>query len=387
MAARPGEQPFVTATPHIKLGGHLESTFSFIPGDWTWLSDPNVPCKDGNGSFCMDPLRTKLTMLWYEGTGCDITIVVGETGYVAHRCVLIAASEFFSTMLTGSFKESTAQTVHIHNVRAEVFELLLEFIYSGTIAVPEVMLQEILAAAGTFRLIALQSVTSKKLLKHVNPDLWMDMVEMAEAHALEDMQHDLKLYGQAFFTELVAHESFHRMPAELLEALLGSDDLAVDKEANVFSALDAWYKGQTEKPAKHVVETLLAQIRFPLMEPLTRQQIIQASAIGKADSMTQALALMDEGLVMVHKRKGLPKLTLKHLNTSWRWHSCDGTWCWEEELDENRMWPHNLFKQRRCPVTAIYCFEGYGEDYDSEGTWYHGYWNRAEGVVSEFDEW
>jgi speckle-type POZ protein len=50
--------------------------------------------------------------------------------FAAHRCVLAARSAVFKAELFGPMKEGTIDTVvHIHDMEAKVFRLLLGYIY------------------------------------------------------------------------------------------------------------------------------------------------------------------------------------------------------------------------------------------------------------------
>ena len=63
---------------------------------------------------------------------CDIIITIGERSFPAHRAILAASSRYFKAMFTSGFKESSADEVKIDG-DPEVFETLLEFIYSGNL--------------------------------------------------------------------------------------------------------------------------------------------------------------------------------------------------------------------------------------------------------------
>ena len=55
---------------------------------------------------------------------CDVTIVVQDRTFPAHKCILAAASEYFRTMFTVDFRERNEGTVSFY---FHVFILLLFF--------------------------------------------------------------------------------------------------------------------------------------------------------------------------------------------------------------------------------------------------------------------
>ena len=62
---------------------------------------------------------------------CDIALIVGPSSFKAHRNVLAAASPYFYAMLAGGLIEEKKAEVAIGGVSPEIFELLLDFVYTG----------------------------------------------------------------------------------------------------------------------------------------------------------------------------------------------------------------------------------------------------------------
>lgn len=62
---------------------------------------------------------------------CDVQLQVGEGAYKVHRLVLAASSSYFAALFAGGMKESSKDVVQILGVDANIFQILLEFIYTG----------------------------------------------------------------------------------------------------------------------------------------------------------------------------------------------------------------------------------------------------------------
>lgn len=69
----------------------------------------------------------------------DIVFIVGSRKFAAHRFILAVNCNAFYQKVCASSRslESDNKTFHITEVPAEVFELILEFIYTGTCAIFE----------------------------------------------------------------------------------------------------------------------------------------------------------------------------------------------------------------------------------------------------------
>ena len=81
-----------------------------------------------------------------ENQLCDIVIRVGGRAFSAHKAVLAACSSYFMAMFTSGFKESTESEINIEG-KAEIFELLLEHAYTGTLVVAPAKAYDILEMA------------------------------------------------------------------------------------------------------------------------------------------------------------------------------------------------------------------------------------------------
>jgi hypothetical protein len=61
----------------------------------------------------------------------DVTFIVEGRPFYAHRIALLASSEIFQSMFDGGYREKSATTIPIPNIRYEVFEAMMHCIYTG----------------------------------------------------------------------------------------------------------------------------------------------------------------------------------------------------------------------------------------------------------------
>ena len=62
---------------------------------------------------------------------CDVGLKVGSRVFMVHRLVLAASSPYFSALFSGGMREADKEEVQILGVETQVFEILLDFIYTG----------------------------------------------------------------------------------------------------------------------------------------------------------------------------------------------------------------------------------------------------------------
>ncbi|XP_031703218.1 zinc finger and BTB domain-containing protein 24 [Anarrhichthys ocellatus] len=77
---------------------------------------------------------------------CDITLVVEDVHYKAHKALLAASSEYFSLMFTAEDQISQS-TYQLDGMAAKMFAAVLDFIYSAQVSVEESAKEQLLATA------------------------------------------------------------------------------------------------------------------------------------------------------------------------------------------------------------------------------------------------
>lgn len=64
---------------------------------------------------------------------CDVGLRVGGRVFRVHRLVLAASSPYFSALFSGGMREAEKDEVQIIGVDTGIFEILLDFIYTGIV--------------------------------------------------------------------------------------------------------------------------------------------------------------------------------------------------------------------------------------------------------------
>ncbi|XP_068135555.1 zinc finger and BTB domain-containing protein 24 isoform X2 [Hyperolius riggenbachi] len=85
---------------------------------------------------------------------CDITVIVEGVQFRAHKAILAASSEYFSIMFAD--EGDVGQSVYVmEGVIAEIFEKLLQFIYTGNVSASDKSLQQVVASAHVLKIDSL----------------------------------------------------------------------------------------------------------------------------------------------------------------------------------------------------------------------------------------
>ncbi|XP_063292930.1 telomere zinc finger-associated protein [Pelobates fuscus] len=78
-----------------------------------------------------------------EGRYCDATLVVGNTNFKAHWSILACSSHFFQTL----YGDGTSTNIVLHESFSEVIGLVLDFLYTGELALSQHNVQKVLLAS------------------------------------------------------------------------------------------------------------------------------------------------------------------------------------------------------------------------------------------------
>ncbi|EAZ16147.1 BTB/POZ and MATH domain-containing protein 2-like [Oryza sativa Japonica Group] len=125
--------------------------------------------------------------------GADVVFEVGGQTFAAHRCVLAARSPVFRAALYGSMKEGdTDGVVHIEDMEAQVFKLLLRFVYTDSLPEMEteedVVCQHLLVTADRYDLHRLKLMCENRLCKYIGVSTVSNILALADQHHCDGLK-------------------------------------------------------------------------------------------------------------------------------------------------------------------------------------------------------
>uniref|UniRef100_A0A0E0EY43 BTB domain-containing protein n=1 Tax=Oryza meridionalis TaxID=40149 RepID=A0A0E0EY43_9ORYZ len=162
-------------------------------------------------------LNQQLGDLLETEKGADVVFQVGDETFAAHRLVLAARSPVFSAELYGLMKEGdTAGVVRIGDMEAQVFKLLLRFVYTETLPEMEeedVMCQHLLVAADRYNLQRLKLVCEGKLCRYIAVGTVGNILALADQHHCAGLKKACFhfLGSQANLSAVIAADGFEHL--------------------------------------------------------------------------------------------------------------------------------------------------------------------------------
>ncbi|XP_036895389.1 actin-binding protein IPP isoform X2 [Sturnira hondurensis] len=226
--------------------------------------------KAGDSSFSSDKhaqlILAQINKMRNGQHFCDVQLQVGKETFQVHRLVLAASSPYFAALFTGGMKESSKDVVQILGIEAGIFQILLDFIYTGIVNISVNNVQELIVAADMLQLTEVVNLCCEFLKGQIDPLNCIGIFQFSEQIACHDLLEFTENYIHVHFLEVQSGEEFLALTKDQLIKVLRSEELSIEDEYQVFLAAMQWILKDLGKRKKYVVE-VLDPIRFPLLPP------------------------------------------------------------------------------------------------------------------------
>lgn len=272
------------------------------------------------------PCPSRLVELWRQGDFCDVEVIAeGGQRFRAHRVVLAAGSDYMRALFAIGMSDSTGP-VELPEVPEAAFAALIEFLYMGSCACSEETLVLVLQVADRLQVPPLLAGGARAAMVMLRPDTCLALWSMAAQLPLPDLERRAKAMALEHFEEVATTKEFTQLPIHRLARLLEQERLRAKSEEKVFEALLAWLHAQDPPVEEAELESLLALVRFPTMEPAYVYNLLwQEPALMRVAGRAFAHLHQEcpETLRKIRRRRGAvyekPELVLPHEVGSGLW--------------------------------------------------------------------
>lgn len=210
----------------------------------------------------------------------DVTISVEGREFQLHRLVLSAQSCFFRSMFTSNLKEAHNRVIVLQDVSESVFQLLVDYIYHGTVKLRADELQEIYEVSDMYQLTSLFEECSRFLARTVQVGNCLQVMWLADRHSDPELYTAAKHCAKAHLAQLQGTEEFLHLPHHLLTDIISD---GVPCSQNPTEAIEAWINFNKEER-----EAFAESLRTSLKEI---GENVHIYLIGKESSRTHSLAV------------------------------------------------------------------------------------------------
>lgn len=142
--------------------------------------------------FCSGGLKEHVENLWKRGEEFDVTFDVEGKRISAHRLILAARSPVFKAELFGQMVEANMDYIRIEDMKPEVFEALIRFMYTDRLTnfpfsdacskLSNEFLEELFVASDRYALDKLKTMCEKRLAGKLSVDTIVPTLILADQH-------------------------------------------------------------------------------------------------------------------------------------------------------------------------------------------------------------
>lgn len=109
----------------------------------------------------------KLSSIRKNENYCDVNIRIKEFVFSCHPVILASASEFFDSMSQANIEKSFRTEISLEDIDFQTFELILHFIYSGTIVITEETVMKLFTASEYLGIPSIEKACHHYLTDHM----------------------------------------------------------------------------------------------------------------------------------------------------------------------------------------------------------------------------
>ncbi|XP_034556156.1 kelch-like protein 29 isoform X2 [Notolabrus celidotus] len=199
----------------------------------------------------------------------DLKIIVEGKEFEVHQSILASCSLYFKDLVKRSSAETKREEMlelNMNNISADVLELLLEFVYTGSLVIDSANAKMLLEAANKFQFNTFCKVCVSFLEKQLTAANCLGVLAMAEAMSCIELHNMAKAFALQNFPEVAGQEEILSVSKEDLVSYLSNDSLNTKAEELVYETVIKWIKQDPDSRVQSLSE-LLAVVRLPFIHP------------------------------------------------------------------------------------------------------------------------
>nr|XP_039271555.1 kelch-like protein 28 isoform X3 [Styela clava] len=222
------------------------------------MGDKNQIEHNGALSQSLDSFRKR-------GIMCDVTIIIGEEEFPAHRLVLSAASEYFEKMFNVEMKENVTGRVEMQEISVPIFKSCLEYIYTGLINIHADNVHELLKASALQQIQDLKKLCLNFMQENLSVKTCMESFNMSKLYESDELRESVEDFMIKNFEQVSKCSDFNKfMDEAFLGKILTSDELKIPNEKILYEIVMSWIKYDSVN-REELFPQLFQQLRLSLL--------------------------------------------------------------------------------------------------------------------------
>ncbi|XP_014782728.1 kelch-like protein diablo [Octopus bimaculoides] len=230
---------------------------------------PESAEKDGPAvveRFCDETERSRTMLtgfakLYEKNLFTDVILCAGRKEFPCHKNVLAISSPYFMAMFTNDMAEKNQKKITLRSIDSQTAQLVLDYIYTGSVMLSKDTVQELLSAANIFQLVSLKTGCASFMKNHVDVSNCIGVYFFALAHGCMALSNVSKTIINQEFSRLYRENEFLNLPADKVVEIISDDNICISQEEVVYEACMAWLKHDINERVGSL-DVILNHVRF-----------------------------------------------------------------------------------------------------------------------------
>eukprot|EP01012_Entosiphon_sulcatum_P032660 TRINITY_DN41504_c0_g1_i1.p1 TRINITY_DN41504_c0_g1~~TRINITY_DN41504_c0_g1_i1.p1 ORF type:complete len:412 (-),score=85.60 TRINITY_DN41504_c0_g1_i1:17-1252(-) len=228
----------------------------------------------------------------------DVAFIVGDRSIPAHRFVLAAGCEVLRTQLYPTDGGLPAEITVNREHTAEVFELLLRYLYTGELTLTEATAAGFFVLASEFKLVQLQTAGIGYILEILSARNAVRFLELGNRFDLQPLVGAVNKLCRTDFLGVLSGDYLHELQPESLAELLSFRSGFPIKEVQLFQRLVDWgtrslqANGVTQPTTEQLKERVtphFPHLNFSKMHPKELRDVVRPTELLSLEAYVQAI--------------------------------------------------------------------------------------------------
>merc|ERR1712012_1154042 len=249
-------------------------------------------------------LSEHIGALYLNDEYSDVTLVVENHRFHAHKVILAARSEYFRALLYGGMKESQLEEIELKDTPLAAFKELLRYIYRGHMTLgnqKDELILEILGLAHKYGFQDLESSISDYLKAVLSIKNVCMVYDMASLYVLEKLMHSCCFFMDRHAVDVIQHESFSNLSGDCVRDIISRDSFCAP-EVEIFKAVYNWVKVNEASPDE--CSQILNEVRLSLIPTQDLLKVVRPTNLVQPDVLLDAIQSRTESRDMELKYRG-----------------------------------------------------------------------------------
>ncbi|XP_063692770.1 kelch-like protein 20 [Bolinopsis microptera] len=195
---------------------------------------------------------------------CNVVLIVNDAEILAHKSVLAASSTFFRAMFESKQAENQSASVTISGISETIVVQLIEFAYTGNIAVGKENVKDLLSAASSLKFLPVRDACCDFLHRHFSASNTVGIRYFALLEDCSDLVQKSEDFIARNFTDVAKSEEFFMLSYNQVCEIINLQKYPFRNEQVVAIALFCWIHHDLDA-RKHFFKDLFKLIKLDML--------------------------------------------------------------------------------------------------------------------------